>query len=198
MNIQNHDQDYLVFITKRGDTKTLSGGKNWWNWAFRGRRSDDFKPTQSVKLSVDNTAVNNRPPLHTHVQVMSCTHIRKGVNQTSHSQIVSNRSMCFASNEIFRKGKMVGFLEILFNISWTIWDAAWCDISLPGADHWASPPDWMLAAAFHVRARGRRREGAEVEWQGSGGGPGGVPAPESVKHLNNEGRDDVGKVIRCM
>lgn len=42
----------------------------------------------------------------------------------------------------------------------------------------------MVAAAVHVWARGRGREGAEVERQGSGRGPGGVPAPESIKHLN--------------
>lgn len=51
----------------------------------------------------------------------------------------------------------------------------------------SSPSDWMLSAAVHVWAWGRGREGAEVEWQGSGGGPGGVPPPESIKHLNIRG-----------
>lgn len=41
----------------------------------------------------------------------------------------------------------------------------------------------MIAAAVHVRAGRRRREGAEVEGQGSGRLPGGVPPPESIKHL---------------
>lgn len=42
----------------------------------------------------------------------------------------------------------------------------------------------MLSAAFHVRTWRRSRESAKVEGQGSGGRPGGVPAPESIKHLN--------------
>lgn len=39
------------------------------------------------------------------------------------------------------------------------------EMLIPGTD---LPPDWMLAAAVHVWARGRGREGAEVKGQGSG------------------------------
>lgn len=47
----------------------------------------------------------------------------------------------------------------------------------------------MLSAAFHVRTWRRSRESAKVEGQGSGGRPGGVPAPESIKHLNIGGEE---------
>lgn len=52
----------------------------------------------------------------------------------------------------------------------------------------ASPPDWMVSAALHVWTGRRSGEGAEVEGQGSGGRSGGVPSPETIKHLNIGGR----------
>lgn len=60
---------------------------------------------------------------------------------------------------------------------------------IPGTD---LPPDWMLAAAVNVRARRRSGEGAEVEGQGSGRLPGGMPPPESIKHLHTR-REKNGK-----
>lgn len=46
-----------------------------------------------------------------------------------------------------------------------------------------SPPDGMVTAALHVRARWRRREGAEVERQRPGGWPRRMSASKSIKHL---------------
>lgn len=56
----------------------------------------------------------------------------------------------------------------------------------------------MLAAAVHVWARGRSREGAEVEGKGSGGGPGGVPPPKSIKHLSTDGKKYINETKRVV
>lgn len=85
--------------------------------------------------------------------------------------------------------KQLNFLEgdILVSLLMNISVCAGCRLFLR-----ASPPDWMLSAAFHVWTWRRSRESAKVEGQGSGGRSGGVPAPESIKHLNIGGRIQKG------